>query len=271
MSTQTLNYSDLEIYILEEQNRVRTRPQEYIDKLKESLKYFRGDVLYKPGEDPVKTFEGKSGFEEAIEFLSRQKPVPALIFEPKLSQACKDHVHDIGSKGLASHEGSDGKNCSDRIEKYCEWDTACAESIDFGSRLAEDVIINLIVDDGVAERFQRKNLFNPEFKFTGVGMGPHREFGIVTVLNYVAGVREPGEESPDVKNFIQDYVSKIRSNKEKPKNEFQKEDPDAPDDTVSVKIVKTSKIIKGKQRKITRKIYTLANSTQHIVEIEDTA
>jgi len=33
--------------------------------------------------------------------------------------------------------------------------------------------------------------------------------------------------------------------------------------------VKTTKVIKGKQRKITKKIYTLEDKTQHIVEIED--
>ena len=54
-----------------------------------------------------------------------------------------------------------------------------------------------------------------------------------------------------------------------PKNAFQEDDPDAPDNTVSVKIVKSNKKIQGKVRKITKKIYTLDNGAQHIVEIED--
>jgi hypothetical protein len=55
----------------------------------------------------------------------------------------------------------------------------------------------------------------------------------------------------------------------KNKNAFQEDDPDAPDNTVSVKIVKCNKKIGGRVRKITKKIYTLDTGAQHIVEIED--
>ena len=58
-------------------------------------------------------------------------------------------------------------------------------------------------------------------------------------------------------------------NKTKTKNAFQEDDPDAPDNTVSVKIVKGTKNINGRDRKITKKIYTLDTGAQHIVEIED--
>lgn len=262
---------DLEKLIFEEQNKVRVDPQSYIEKLKESMQYFKGEILHKPNEDAIKTFEGISAYEEAVEFLSRQNPVNELLLDERLSQACRDHVVDCGPKGTVSHEGSDGKNCSDRIEKYCEWDGACAESIEFGSKTAQEIIINLIVDDGVPERFQRKNLFNPDFKYVGVGSGSHRDFGTMSVINYVAGVHNHGEESPDAKDFVKEHIGKMHEKKVRPKNAFQDDDPDAPDNTVSVKIVKTTKVIKGKPRKITRKIYTLDNNTQHIVEIEDLA
>ena len=36
----------------------------------------------------------------------------------------RDHAKDLGSKGLSSHEGSDGNGLSERIEKYVEWDGA---------------------------------------------------------------------------------------------------------------------------------------------------
>lgn len=267
----TIDYEVLANQIINEHNKVRTDPKSYIDKLNTCLKLFKGDILYRPGEDPVQTFEGKSAFEEAIVFLERQQPIPELSAHSGLSTACLDHTNDIGPKGLATHESSNGNNVSDRIEKYSEWDGACCESIEFGSKLAEDIIINFIVDDGISERLQRKNLFNPELKFIGVGVGPHKEYGHVTVVNYVSGVRAIGEPAPEVKTFIQDYCKKIedRKNSGKPKNAFQEDDPDAPDNTVSVKIVKTNKVIKGKAKKITRKIYSLSDNTQHIVEIED--
>ena len=142
-------------------NELRSNPTSFISKLRESLKYFLDKIYHKPGEDPIQTYEGSSAIEEAIEFLKSQKQVGKLIFDENITKACKDHAHDIGVKGLTSHEGSDGKNISERIEKYCEWDGACAENLDFGFRNAENIILNLLIDDGVKERNQRYNLFHP--------------------------------------------------------------------------------------------------------------
>lgn len=268
---QNFNYEEFAYKVIQEHNKVRTDPSSYIEKIQNLMKHFRGNVLYKPREDPVNTYEGKAAFDEAIEFLRKQHPVDALTPDDRLSLACKDHTNDIGPKGNASHESSDGKTVSDRIEKYCEWDGACSENIDLGTSCAEDLIINFIVDDGIPQRLQRRNLFSPELKFIGVAAGEHKEYKIGTVVNYVTGVRNLGETSPDVKNFITEYLKKAEERKKNPKplNPFQEEDPDAPDDTVSVKIIKTTKLIQGKQKKITRKIYSLSDTTQHIVEIED--
>lgn len=272
--SKAINFEEVSKQLAEEHNKVRANPSSYIEKLENSIKYFRGEVIMRPGEDPIQTAEGKEAFLNAIEFLKNQQPVPAMILDERLSQACKDHTEDIGPKGVASHEGSNGNSVSDRIEKYCEWDGSCCENIDFGTKQAENIIINLLVDDGITDRLQRLNLFNPDLKFFGVAVGKHKDYGTMAVMNYVAGVRNLGEESSDTKNFIQDYIAKMSQHKEtkdKPKNAFQKDDPDAPDNTMSVKIVKTTKNIKGKEKKITRKIYSLDNNTQHIVEIEDTA
>jgi uncharacterized protein YkwD len=270
---QEINYESLAKQVIEEHDKIRTDPHSYVEKLHKCLSYFKGEKLFhKPGEEAIETYEGKSAFNEALEFLKRQKPVGSLTHDERLSKACNDHVSDIGPLGLATHESSDGRNVSDRIEKYAEWDGACTENIDFGSKLAEDIIINFLVDDGIPERLHRKNLFNPAVKYIGVASGEHKEFLHCTVVTYVAGIRNIGESSPDTTNFITEYLKQAEEKKLNPnktKNPFQEDDADAPDNTVSVKIVKTTKVIKGKPKKITRKIYSLSDNTQHIVEIED--
>ena len=97
---------------------------------------------------------------------------------------------------------------------------------------------------------------------------PHKDYGICTVIGYTKGLRALGEEATDVADFINDYIKNTMGRK-RSKNAFQEDDPDAPDNTVSVKIVKATKRIKGKNKKITKKIYTLDNGAQHIVEIEE--
>lgn len=267
------NWDEFTKDLLVETNRVREDPKSYIPYLEEQLKLFKDNVLHRPGEDPIQTVEGRAAFEEAIEYLRKASGVSALVHDARLSRACHDHIEDVGPKGVTSHESSDGRNVSDRIERYCEWDGVLCENIDFGCKNAVDVVITFIVDDGLRDRPHRRNLFNENLHYIGAAVGPHKDWETVSCIDYVAGVRDLGEESPDIKNFINDAVKRAeeRKNNPKPLNPFQEDDLDAPDNTVSVKIVKTNKIIKGKQKKVTKKIYTLSDGTQHIVEIEDAA
>ena len=105
-----------------------------------------------------------------MQFLKNMNPLPPLKYSEEISKACRDHIYDIGPNGLITHEGSDGSNITDRIEKYCEWDGIVAENLDFGFRIGENVVMNMIIDDGVKEKNQRKNIFNKEFNYIGVGL-----------------------------------------------------------------------------------------------------
>jgi uncharacterized protein YkwD len=265
---KNINFEEIEKEIFIKHNELRTNPQSFIPKLKECLKHFREKIYHMPGEDPIQTYEGPEAIEEAIQFLQAQKPVNKLIYNENISSACKDHVHDIGVKGLTTHEGSDGKNISDRIEKYCEWDGAAAENLAFGFKNAENIILNLLIDDGVKERNQRFNLFHPDFKYIGIGVGSHRDYGICAVIGYAMDVRPLGSEPKKVANFIEEYIKNTMDRKQI-QNPFQEDEPDAPDNTVSLKIVKETKVVSGKLKKITKKIFSLDNGAQHIIEIED--
>ena len=268
MSKQ-IDYEDIEKQLFNLHNDLRENPQSYIQKLKENLKYFRQKIFHPPGEDPIQTYEGTEAIDDAIQFLKTQKPVERLEYNDGIAQACKDHVLDIGSKGLTTHEGSDELNIADRIEKYVEWDGAAAESIDFGFKTPENILLNLLIDDGVKDRYQRYNLFNNNFKYIGIGIGPHREYGICVVIGYAMNVRPLGSEPKNMSEFIQEYIKNTMDKKKKINNPFQEEEPDAPDNTISVKIIKNKKIIGGKLKKITKKIFSLDNGAQHIVEVED--
>ena len=266
--SKNIDYEELEKGIYKIHNQIRKNPKSYIQKLEESLNHFRDRIYHKPGEDPIQTYEGPEAIEDAIEFLKNQKPVRELIYDENISRACKDHAYDIGVKGLTTHEGSDGKNISDRIEKYCEWEGAVAENLDFGFKKAENIILNLLIDDGVKERNQRFNLFHPDFKYIGIATNYHRDYSVCAVIGYAIDLRPLGSEPKNISDFIQEYI-KNTMNRTKVKNPFQEDEPDAPDNTVSLKIVKGSKTINGKVKKITKKIFSLDNGAQHIIEIED--
>lgn len=265
------NWEELRQSIVDEHNKLRSDPHSYIPILEAQLEYFKDSILYRPGETPVQTYEGKEAFLQAIEYLRTVEPVEGLTLHEGLTSAANDHAADIGSKGLITHEGSDGKNLSDRIENHAEWEVACGENLDFGSKNAVNIIINLLVDDGVQTRPKRNHLFNPKFRFVGVGVHEHKEYEVVVVLDYAGGIREKGTPFYDYKNYKFDYekFAKESTKDKKPKTSFQLDDPDAPYDTKSVKIVKENRLYDNRLHKITKKYYTLQDGTIHIVEVED--
>ena len=265
-----IDFDEIALEIFNEQNKIRQNPKSYIEKLKRSLTFFKNKIFRHPLEIPLETNEGTDGVKDAIEFLKTQGPVRELKFSEELTKAAKEHALDIGAKGLSSHEGSDGSGISDRVERYIEWDGAIAECLDFCYRYAENIIMNLVVDDGAKEKNQRKNLFNDEFNYVGIAFNPHRSLKYCCVIVYAKGLHPIGEEAPDVINSISDYIDKTMNVQEKRSdNLYQNDDPDAPQNTINMKIIKFRKVIGGKERAVVRKIYMLDNGRQHMVEIED--
>jgi len=272
----SIDYEEIAEEIFKEQNEVRKNPKSYIEKLQNSLKYYYNNHLFREGEIPIATYEGVEAVKDAINFLKNQSPVQELIYSKDIGLSCKDIIDDIGPKGLVTHEGTEIKNIYNRLEQYCDWDGAIAENIDFGFKIPENIVMNMIIDDGDENRYQRQNLFYPHFKYVGIGIGPHKEFGFCTVIEYAYNIREIGTEYLNVDEFIKNYRqlynnSNKNNNNGETKNPFQETDDDAPDNTISLRVEKEEKEIEGETYKITKKIFSLDDESQHIVEFREKA
>lgn len=262
-----VDYHELVAQLKDEHNKIRTAPKTYIPILQRQILLFRGDIIYRTGESPFQTYEGKAAFEEAITFLENQVAVPELFFDENLCKSGNELLKDIGPKGLTSHETSDGKGLTDRIELFCEWDGAIAESIEFSSNTAQNIIISLLVDDGMEDRPHRFNLFNPDLNLFGVSCGVHSEFEHMTVIDYACNLR--GFNDPPNKKYFFRVPEKKGESVNTGQNSFQINDPDAPDNTIGVKITKIKKTENGKEKKYCRKTYSLDNGATHIVDVEE--
>jgi len=272
----SVDFQELSQSILTELNKVRLNPESYIPIIENQKNLFKDNILIRPNDTAIETHEGVAAYEEAIIFLMSQSAVNPLELDERISSAATEHVKDIGPRGIVSHEGTLGKSLSDRIEAFCEWDTACGETIEIGGKSGEEIIVSLLVNDGVADRGDRINLFKTEFKFIGIACGYHKEYGTITVLNFCGGVRDKDTPFYNYENFKYEYPLNLDSKtveegskKVKVKNSFQLNDPDAPDGTVSVKIMKSTKLYNGKKVTITKKFYTLNNGQTHVVEVEE--
>jgi uncharacterized protein YkwD len=216
----------------------------------------------------IQTLEGKAAYNETILFLEKQEPVNPLTKEIKLSYAAQDLAKDIGERGVVSHQDKEGNYVSERIEKYCEWDYCANEVIEISSRNVKDILISLLVDDGVRDRPDRRALFQNIYNYVGISCGPHTEYEIVTVLVFAGGIRPKGTlfyqlgSEYELRDFDDEY-----GNDES--NEYLIHDPDSIKDTTGLRIVKAIKHIGNKRIIVTKKFYRLNDGTEHVVELEE--
>lgn len=182
--------SDLELAVLEEQNLARTNPRAYAGHVEKWLAYYHGKTRALPGRPSIRTVEGKQGVVEAIEFLRAQAPVPPLKAARGLARAARDHVVDTGRKGWMGHVGSDDSEPGDRVSRYGKWYRRVGENITYGGADARELVIRLIIDDGIKDRGHRANIFNAEFSLAGVAFGSHADFGTMCVTTYAGDFEE---------------------------------------------------------------------------------
>ncbi len=180
--------------VIDEMNLARQHPQQYAVYLEELRGRFHGDMLALSAHTRLRTREGVRAVEEAIRFLRRARPLTPLVSSPGISMAAAEHVADQAS-GSYGHAGSDQSNAAERMNRYGTWSTLWGENISYGKSTARDVVIALIIDDGLRGRKHRKNIFNPTFNYAGAAAGSHARNGTVCSIDFAGGYIERGETS----------------------------------------------------------------------------
>jgi hypothetical protein len=185
-----------ELGIVNEMNLARRDPVGYARLIEERLRYYDGKVLRLPGTLILRTEEGTSAVEEAVRALRAQRPVGPLAPAPGMTTSARDHVRDQGPKGAVGHDSSDGSTFDDRVRRYGRWGISLTENISYGPSTARDVVIDLIVDDGVKDRGHRHNIFDPVAKVVGVACGRHATYGYMCVMDFAGTYAEGRVASP---------------------------------------------------------------------------
>ncbi len=115
----------------------------------------------------------------------------------EVAKASHDHVQDIGSKGLIQHDSSDGSTgVKERLRKYGNVVSCYGENLSFHCDDAKEVLIQLLVDDGVQNRGHRENIFNPDFHVMGCFTGDHKDFNQMSCIDYAGAFIVRGEPDP---------------------------------------------------------------------------
>ena len=164
--------------VLAEVNFARTHPQDYALEL---LAQPVSDWERRVRPDGI---EDSQAFAEAVEFLLRQAPLAPLREDDSLAAAALEHVAEQGPAGVIGHASADGEAFDARLRRHIPRNTLVAENIAYGPRTAADVVRELIIDKGVADRGHRNNIFHPDVAAAGVACGPHRTFVAMCVIDF---------------------------------------------------------------------------------------
>lgn len=205
--------------IYDEICRLRRDPKEYSERLKNEFEHYKGNnVRHRPGTVPLQTREGRYAVEEAFDELCEKEELPPLELSIGLCNAAIEHCIDTGRLGIVGHIGSRETSLQKRIEDYGKWSGNVIEALDYGSVSGAEVVLSLLIDDGLATRPHRKALLNPMFSKFGIGAAPHSEFKTIACLLFAASytdnqdlqLLEPSDDpvpkNPEIHNWLEGAV-----------------------------------------------------------------
>ncbi|MHB8121653.1 MAG: CAP domain-containing protein [Desulfuromonadaceae bacterium] len=177
--------------VLKEINLARTDPHAYAGFIRQFRSQFRGKYYLQPGNTTrIQTTEGVAAVDEAIKYLSRLKPLPPLAWSNGLAAAAAELADEQERSGATGHNGRKSHGMRERIERHGEWSGTIGENIGYGPEGARNMVIQLIVDDGVPGRGHRVNTFRGDYRTAGVACRAHPRFGSMCVVDFAGGFRD---------------------------------------------------------------------------------
>ncbi len=173
--------------VVREMNLARQNPALYATYLEDLRSHFNGTFLVLPGRTKIYTKEGLGAVDEAIQFLKSARPQQSLVLSSGMCKGAADHCAE--QAGGAMGHG----NPAVRMNRYGRWSSSWGENIAYGKTTAREVVMALIIDDGLPARKHRKNIFNPNFNYAGAAFGPHARYRSVCSIDFAGNYAERGQ------------------------------------------------------------------------------
>ncbi len=111
--------------------------------------------------------------------LRKIKDLPPLEPQKDLSSASEEHAKEQGKSGTTGHQGF-AKRYESLMDRYNE----IGENLAYGYQSASDILIQLLIDEGIPDLGHRKNNLNPNFNAIGVAIEHHKKYRFNCVMSF---------------------------------------------------------------------------------------
>ena len=111
--------------------------------------------------------------------LRKISNLPPLMPQKDLYLAANDHAVKSGKRGTIGHQGFDA-----RFKPLMKTYNAVAENCAYGYDKAIDIVIGLLIDEGIRNLGHRKNMLNPVYNSIGVSIENHKTYKYNCVMDF---------------------------------------------------------------------------------------
>jgi uncharacterized protein YkwD len=177
----TQNEKDLIFHI----NQVRTNPRLFSTQFIEPISSrFQDNVYTSSNGDRYQTAEGIFAVQDCIRYLQSAVAVPPLKPSQALHQSAQAHARDSSMTGIVGHDSSNGTSFTDRLRSYLQVNATFSESISYGLTDPLEIVMIMMVDDGLPNRENRDNMRFGGFSYVGVACDTHPTYRSLCVFDF---------------------------------------------------------------------------------------
>lgn len=162
-------------------NKARANPARYAEMyIKPRLQHYK-DKLYK---GKMKTKEGVAAVEECLKIMNAVKPLEPLKPEVELYKLAKEHTDKQSKTAETGHDTPGGKSFDKRFKKLIKSGYTVGENIAYGEKTAIEIVVQLLIDDGVKNRGHRKNILEIKYTHCGISFGEHQKYRHMCTIDF---------------------------------------------------------------------------------------
>lgn len=136
--------------------------------------------------------ENSSNIRSLRRDLKKVSGLTPLLPEMDLTAVAQGHARSMGEKGRTGHDGFKERFGPLMGNPYLH----VAENCSYGYERAIDIVISLLIDEGIKDLGHRKNILAPDFNSAGVALRPHKTYRVNCVMDFGARDRSSMNDIP---------------------------------------------------------------------------